>query len=332
MTPARRPGPGLPAPRRTARSAAALVVALALGVVAGCGVVQGSPTPSSSDSPTSVRVAGGAWAVPTLAYPAGLDASHPWSEVLWAGAGPVVRDGDLVLLDVYAEDARTRKVVSDTYASSPRAVRLERTVLGDALYDLVVGRASGSRVLSVQESDGVPLVTVVDVLAAHAVGQRVAQGKNDPVVTVGPGGAPSVAVPKGAKPPTELTVLPLVRGTGPQVVAGQDVTVQFTGVTWSDGKVFDSTWSTGKAPVTVRVGVGQVIEGWDEGLFELPVGSRVLLVVPPEFGYAGTDSTLADQTLVYVVDILDAHTPGSAPKPGSTAPRPTPAPTPRPSS
>ncbi|WP_284294484.1 FKBP-type peptidyl-prolyl cis-trans isomerase [Luteimicrobium album] len=182
-----------------------------------------------------------------------------------------------------------------------------------------MGRTSGSRVLDVAESKGVPLVTTVDVLPGRAVGETVAQSKGEPVVTRADDGAPTVKIPKGATAPSELAVLPLVRGTGPQVQAGQLVTVQYTGVTWKDGKVFDTTWGSKKLPLTFRLGVGDVIEGWDQGLLELPVGSQVMLVVPPDLGYQGTSSKLADQTLVFVVDILDAHTPGTGPQVGKKA-------------
>ena len=58
---------------------------------------------------------------------------------------------------------------------------------------------------------------------------------------------------------------------------------------------------------SIMVGVGQVIEGWDQGLVEQSVGSQIMLVVPPALGYGGSSTPLADETLVYVVDILDAH-------------------------
>lgn len=326
------PALGRLARRGARRAAAAVLGGLLVGaLVAGCSAGGRSPVAGASASPADVDVAGGAWAPPSLTYAAPLDASTPRTQVLWEGVGPTVKDGDVVVLDTYAEDGRTHKVVADSFAGEPRAVRVDRATLGSQLYDLVVGRSAGSRVLDVRTSDGVPLVTTVDVLAGRAVGQVVAQGKGEPVVTHAADGAPSISVPKGAKAPTELTILPLVRGSGPQLATGQDVTVQFTGVTWKDGTVVDTTWGPGKLPVTVRLGVGDVIEGWDEGLFELPVGSEVMLVVPPDLAYGGTTSALADQTLVYVVDILDAHTPGTAPKPGSVvtpSPSPTDAPTP----
>ena len=90
---------------------------------------------------------------------------------------------------------------------------------------------------------------------------------------------------------------------------GQDLAVQYTGVIWRTGKVFDSSWSRSQPFATV-IGEGQVIKGWDTGLVGQTVGSRVLLVIPPADGYgtAGTSTAgiKGTDTLVFVVDILAA--------------------------
>jgi peptidylprolyl isomerase len=169
------------------------------------------------------------------------------------------------------------------------------------------GQRVGARVLVVEEDGDVPVLLVVDVLPTRASGAEVPAVKGLPTVARDADGAPSVRVPSKKRPPADLEVQPLVRGTGPQVRVGQVVTVRFTGVRWSDGKVFDSTWSAGTPPQSATIGIGQLIEGWDQGLLEQTVGSQVLLVVPPHLGYGGTSSDLAGETLVYVVDILDAH-------------------------
>ncbi|WP_148284143.1 FKBP-type peptidyl-prolyl cis-trans isomerase [Luteimicrobium xylanilyticum] len=307
--------------QRRGRAVAALVLVAGLvGTVAACGEEDPQDqTTVTGATQADVQVTGSAWSPPAFGYDTPLTVTQQRLETVWEGVGPKVEDGDVVVLDTYAEDGRTRKVVANSFAGEPRAVRVDEKTLGTALYRMVVGRTSGSRVLDVAESKGVPLVTTVDVLAGRAVGETVAQSKGEPVVTRADDGAPSVKIPKGTKAPSELAVLPLVRGTGPQVQAGQLVTVQYTGVTWADGKVFDTTWGSKKLPLTFRLGVGEVIEGWDQGLLELPVGSQVMLVVPPDLAYQGTSSKLADQTLVFVVDILDAHTPGTGPQVGTKA-------------
>jgi peptidylprolyl isomerase len=261
---------------------------------------------------TAVEVAGSAGQPPALTYRAPLDVPQTRSEVVWPGTGrELVEDGPL-LLNLYAQDARDGTVLQNTYTDAPQWFTLSDESVGDDLADLLRGRRVGARLLLVEEDEGVPVVLVADVLPTRADGEEVAPAEGMPAVTRAEDGAPTVTVPADTPPPSDLTVQPLVRGAGRQVEAGQVVTVRYTGVRWSDGGVFDSSWSADAAPSSVMIGIGEVIEGWDQGLLEQSVGSQVLLVVPPDLGYGGTASPLAEETLVYVVDILDAHFPVTA--------------------
>ena len=119
-------------------------------------------------------------------------------------------------------------------------------------------------------------------------------------------GRPSIAKPDG-EAPQELVVQPLIEGEGREVGADDTVTVQYEGVTWSDGEVFDSSWETGQA---ITFSLNQVIEGWKEGLAGQKVGSRVLLSIPAEKAYGEQGSPPAigeNEPLLFVVDILDAQ-------------------------
>ena len=167
--------------------------------------------------------------------------------------------------------------------------------LGPDLYNALHGQRVGARILQVAPGrEGYPAaVAVYDVLPTRATGEPVAPREGLPTVTLGPYGEPTITVP-ATDPPTQAIAQPLVRGDGPQVEAGQVVTVQYVGVTWSDGKVFDSTWADGKLPADFPIGVGSLPSGWDEGIVEQTVGSQVLLVLPPDSGFAGTDQDLAE--------------------------------------
>jgi peptidylprolyl isomerase len=125
-----------------------------------------------------------------------------------------------------------------------------------------------------------------------------------------PAGAPDVPVPVG-DPPTELVVEDLVVGSGTPVVLGDDVTVNYIGVSCSTGEIFDSSWEGGQ-PATFPLVEGGLIEGWVEGLPGMMPGGRRLLVIPPALGYGstGNSSIAPDETLVFVVDLVST-TPGT---------------------
>ncbi|MGB5951194.1 MAG: FKBP-type peptidyl-prolyl cis-trans isomerase [Ornithinimicrobium sp.] len=133
----------------------------------------------------------------------------------------------------------------------------------------------------------------------------------DGLPTVEADGASAAEITVGdAQEPDDLVVQPLIEGEGAQVQAGQTIKVHYTGVKFSDGEQFDTSYDRGE-PFSTVIGEGGVIEGWDQGLVGQSVGSRVLLVIPADqaYGQAGDDnpSELAGETLVFVIDILSAN-------------------------
>jgi peptidylprolyl isomerase len=116
---------------------------------------------------------------------------------------------------------------------------------------------------------------------------------------------PEVPAPQG-DPPPELVIRDVVRGKGPKAKAGDQVAMQYVGLSWSNGQQFDASWDRGAEPFPLQLGAGMVIPGWDQGLVGLRKGGRRLLVIPPEMGYGaqGTpDGSIApNETLVFVVD------------------------------
>ena len=83
--------------------------------------------------------------------------------------------------------------------------------------------------------------------------------------------------------PSGLKYIELKEGTGATPKTGQTVEVHYTG-TLQDGTKFDSSRDR-KQPFQFKLGVGQVIKGWDEGLSTMKVGGRRQLIIPPELGY-----------------------------------------------
>ena len=285
---------------RRRRPATVLCVVVWLAVSSGC--------TSEPEVSAEVVVTGEPGAAPQLAYQRPLEVSEATVEVLMEGSGPAVVDGEPILVNFYAESGADGTVLNDTYSSEPRPYLLSPEVLGVDIYQALSGQKVGSRILSIappaagQDS---ATVAVFDILPTRAEGEAVAPREGLPTVHLAVDGTPTITVPDAA-PPTELVVQPLQRGDGPQVAVGQVITVQYVGVSWSDGTVFDSSWASGELPDSFPIGVRSVIAGWDSGLVEQPVGSQVLLVVPPQMAYGGTEDELAAETLVFVVDILSA--------------------------
>lgn len=81
--------------------------------------------------------------------------------------------------------------------------------------------------------------------------------------------------------------------------------MQYTGVAWSNGELFDSSWSR-NMPFTFRLGEGQVIAGWDQGVVGMRVGGQRLLILPPDFAYgdSGVGPIAPGETLIFVVDLV----------------------------
>ena len=295
---------------RTVRSG---LCALSLGLglaLSGCG-------PSPDDSPTAaattpaplVEISGTGGQAPVFTYTAPLAVEKPLTEVVWEGDGEPVVDNKPVLLSIYSQDATDGAVVRDDFASVPQAYLLSPEAIGTDLYTALSGRTVGTRLLHVVETDGVPLVTSIDILPTRALGETRAPAEGLPTVTLDATGSPTVTVPAGATPPTSPVVQQLIRGTGDQVTAGLQVVIQFVAVKWSTGELFDTTWGADLLPETVTLGADQLIEGFEEGLVDLPVGSQVMLVVPPGLGFGPSGNDLSAETLVYVVDILAVSPP-----------------------
>ena len=119
------------------------------------------------------------------------------------------------------------------------------------------------------------------------------------------GTKPTVVVPSGA-PPTQLETHDLIVGSGAAAKAGDMVTVQYVGYSWTTKQQFDASWDRGQ-PFGFPLGEHQVITGWDEGVAGMKVGGRRELVIPPSLAYGATSpgpGIVANDTLIFVVDLL----------------------------
>ncbi len=121
-----------------------------------------------------------------------------------------------------------------------------------------------------------------------------------------PAEKPHVYVPAGEQPPDDMVVEDLETGDGPEATKGSTVDVHYVGVSWRTRKQFDASWDRGST-FSFRVGGGEVIKGWDEGVAGMRVGGRRRLVLPPSHAYGtrGAGGVIGpNETLVFVVDLL----------------------------
>ena len=107
---------------------------------------------------------------------------------------------------------------------------------------------------------------------------------------------------------SELIIEDLVTGNGDTAQAGQYVTVHYTG--WlTNGQKFDSSLDRND-PFEFRLGAGQVIRGWDQGVAGMQVGGKRKLTIPPEMGYGarGAGGVIPpNATLVFEVELLGVN-------------------------
>jgi peptidylprolyl isomerase len=116
---------------------------------------------------------------------------------------------------------------------------------------------------------------------------------------------PEIDFPEGP-PPGDLEITDIWEGDGPEAAAGNTVKVHYVGVAYSTGEEFDASWNRGE-PLEFRLGIGQVIAGWDRGVQGMKVGGRRKLVIPPGLAYGdrGAGRSIAPgETLIFVCDLV----------------------------
>ncbi|MBM4134651.1 MAG: FKBP-type peptidyl-prolyl cis-trans isomerase [Nitrospira sp.] len=129
---------------------------------------------------------------------------------------------------------------------------------------------------------------------ALAAGARAGEKAGD-----NPSSGPTITTDSG------LQYIDLVEGKGRQAELGDQATVHYTG--WlANGTKFDSSLDRGQ-PFSFRVGAGQVIKGWDEGIGTMKVGGKRKLIIPPDLAYGprGAGNVIPpNATLTFDVELL----------------------------
>lgn len=289
----------------------------------------------ASEALATVKVSGKADAKPTIALastPTSLSSSGV--RVLTPGTGAVVTKGQRVTVDYVLLNGKDGKEADTTFGKTRATFLADPGQLLPGLANGMIGQKIGSRVLvGVAPQDGFPggagnaklgfsasdaLIFVLDIKSAITPPPVLAGPKGTPVAPVAglptvkdQDGVPTITVPKTTAP-TKLVVQPLIKGAGKKVEKGQTLTANYVGVVWADNRVFDSSFKQGGQKLELPIGVGQLVPGFDAGIVGQTIGSRVLLVLPPDQGYGATGNAGAKikgtDTLVFVVDILGART------------------------
>jgi len=161
--------------------------------------------------------------------------------------------------------------------------------------------ASGS---SVEASTLGPAVPPATAIAAPVAADQL------PTASGAFGEKPTLTFPANDPVPSLQRVI-LSEGTGPVTASGDWLITNYLGQIWG-GKVFDNSYDRGTTSA-FQIGVGKVVPGWDTALVGVPVGSRVMLSLPPADGYGAAGNSGAGitgtDTLVFIVDIVQAITP-----------------------
>jgi peptidylprolyl isomerase len=234
------------------------------------------------------------------------------------------KEGSIVEVAITLYNAETEEVVQPTKYNTDGVslvVPINDTDFLPALVRSANCSVEGDRIVTVSPAEdafadqgttgvaaGEPIIVVMDVITVIEDVPTRADGADQPVeegfptVALAADGAPTITVPE-TDAPTDLRISNLKQGDGAVVAEGATVAVAYTGVLWATGEKFDSSW--GRVDYSVFA-TGAVIPGFTQALVGQTVGSQVIAVVPPEFGYgeAGTQGITGTDTLVFVIDIL----------------------------
>lgn len=280
----------------------------------------------------SISITGAFGEAPEVSFDAPLDVPFTQRVVIIEGNGSAIANGDDIVIDYALYNAASGEKIEDSGYDkvSPTVLRLDVDAPVFAGVSLTAACSTeGSRVAGLIPAseafgpDGAPdfgmgpgdgLLFILDVISIkppaeapldRIEGEPAEPGEGFPGVEYDDLGAPTVTIPEGAVP-TEFALTTVIAGDGVLVGAGDVVVVQYHGVNWNTGEVFDSSWSRNQ-PATFPT--GGVIPGFRDALIGQTVGSRVIVVIPAELGYGpsggtGDGSIGPEDTIVFVVDIL----------------------------
>ncbi|CAN5387755.1 hypothetical protein BH11ACT8_BH11ACT8_14070 [soil metagenome] len=330
---------------RRLRRPAALIAPLLLVVAlsAACGDAKNVETGTLTGA-DAFTLSGDFGSAPTIDWKGRMKAGKADVEVPTTGDGAALVADDKVIVNYWVGNGYTEKTTLDTYdkdalplvfpvgGQAPQPTSQDPTeeevarylldsfvagqvVAGDTLGTRKVVTVDSSNVvgfggggLDLGNADG--LVFVIDIESVVLDGpDGTAQPRSPqlPTIDLAKKQPASLSFTKTPAPDGELHVHPLVEGKGADVEKDDLIVVNYLGQVYDGAKPFDESYS--KSPFTTVIGQGAVVKGWDQGLVGVPVGSRVMLEIPPALGYGKDgqgDSIPGGSTLYFVIDVLAA--------------------------
>ncbi len=295
------------------------------------------------------EVSGPVGEVPDVEWKALLEPGETESEVLEEGDGAELAEGDEVLVNLAVSDDFSREIALETYGEDQTAATFEvgaepaePTQVVDLLTNLIAERVEagmtlGTRIafaidakeefgtlalnlssIGIGNEDGFALVADLESTALDGP-----EGTKKPAPAWAPtivssDGVPTALTSRGLKKPDvkgkKIRSAVVIEGDGPEVEKGDLAIVNYLGQVWGGDKPFDGSYGNKREPLKVNVGGAQgsgisVIEGWSDGIVGVPVGSRLLIEIPPAKGYGkqGQEPDIKGTDILYfVVDILAA--------------------------
>jgi peptidylprolyl isomerase len=319
--------------RRLRRPAAALTAVLLLApALAACGSSAKKDADATSDAGLeAVSITGDVGkGLKATWHKKVASPKAPTATTLVKGTGSKIASGDSVSTYLWIGNGTTKKAAYSDYDNGapetvPNSGQLNEVftkLFEDATYGSrvavvttasdLLGSTSGNPQLGIGPDDN--LVVVADLVKKAPVSP---QPSDDKAHDAPPASLPKVVLKKGepvgldwagiAKPaltkPVQRVVLK--KGTGPVVKASDTVTVNYLGETYKAKSPFESSFTS--KPFTKPL--NSLVQGWQIGLTGVKVGSRVLLEIPPAYGYGaeGSGSTIpGNATLWFVIDVVKA--------------------------
>ncbi len=308
------------------RLAGLLVVPLLLLSTAACGDDSGSDSSQMKNGVPAITKGAKFGEEPTLSQGKGEPPKELKVEVISEGKGPALKKGDIAQVNYLGQVWDGKEPFDASFGKGkPFDVTIGAGMVIKGWDQGLEGQKVGSRVQLVippalgygEQGSGdkikpnATLVFVVDIVKGttvpvSATGKEVAQENKDlpKVGTNTDGKEVAVTVPKDVTPPAKLVSNYVLEGDGEAVKDTGSVVVKFHGKTWKDDKTFESTYAN---DTTVTWPMEQLsVKGLKEGLIGKKVGSRVLLVIPPDMAFADKEQGTipANSTLVFSLDIL----------------------------